>query len=94
MLSPQIEYNGSLKNSYFDGEGHLKTKKSTYQGSFQAGTKHGTGIENFHNKTLTYRGGYADNKFEGSGQLEGPNYFYKGDFRSGKEHGKGFERTK
>ena len=90
-----MEYNGSMVNSYFDGEGELKViNKSLYKGSFQAGMKYGYGVETFlSNKALTYKGNYIDNKFEGEGQLEGPNYFYKGAFRANKAHGEGFERT-
>lgn len=55
---------------------------STYKGNFQAGMKHGFGVENFeNNKLLNYKGEYFENKFEGSGQLEGPNYYYKGSFK-------------
>ena len=44
LTTPEISYHGSVKNSYFDGEGMLKTKKSTYKGMFQAGMKQGYGI--------------------------------------------------
>ena len=90
-----MEYNGSMVNSYFDGEGELTIiGKSIYKGNFQAGMKQGYGVQTFlNNKSLTYKGDYVDNKFDGNGVLEGPNYYYKGAFRAGKPHHDGFERT-
>lgn len=95
MSNPQMEYNGSMVNSYFDGEGELTiVGKSIYKGTFQAGMKQGYGVQTFlNNKSLTYKGDYVDNKFDGNGVLEGPNYYYKGTFRAGKPHHEGFERT-
>ena len=58
-----MTYHGSVKNSFFDGEGLLKTKKSTYKGSFNVGMKQGYGLESFHNRNLNYKGNYLENKF-------------------------------
>lgn len=45
MISPVMEYNGTMVSSYFDGEGELKVKgKSIYKGAFQAGMKQGYGV--------------------------------------------------
>ena len=93
LLTPELSYHGTVKNSFFDGEGLLKTQKSTYKGTFQAGMKQGYGVETFHQKNLSYRGDYIENKFDGKGILEGPNYYYTGEFRNNKCHGDGFERT-
>lgn len=90
LITPDIEYKGMVRNSLFDGEGLLKTKKSIYQGNFIQGMKHGHGTEEFAGKNLRYTGEYFENMFHGKGQMESTSYFYNGEWKKNKIHGNGF----
>jgi hypothetical protein len=68
----------------------------SYQGTWQAGKKHGMGEEEIwemqdaqYAMSILYSGGYADDLYEGIGMLKTNDYTYIGDFVGGRREGQG-----
>jgi hypothetical protein len=68
----------------------------SYQGTWQAGKKHGMGEEQLwemqdgqYAMSILYSGGYADDLYEGIGMLKTNDYTYVGDFVGGRREGQG-----
>jgi len=70
LKSEKITYRGNFKDGYFDGEGRYENKclNFLYEGSFQEGKFHGSGI--LKTKDFVYKGEFCDGYMEGDGSID------------------------
>lgn len=85
----EIIYDGSFRNSLYDGSGKLyRDGMLIYSGNFKDGKRNGYGVQ-YADDEIIYSGMWKDNRYEGCGMLYQDGVMrYAGCFVNGKRHGR------
>ena len=92
--SKDSKYVGYFKNGKAHGLGKIKDRKgNTYEGNWQKGRMHGTGIYKFHSPAAIYTGNFKNGLRHGDGKLEytESRQKYVGGWSKGQHSGQGMK---